>query len=130
MMFAAPKSSSNVVSVLLEQLAARFGGEAFWIYLDGARVYCFDSAGAAGDGATLERGTVTRLEDLRFGAALRAAEEQFTLDSDGRNRLSALPLTTRRGHYFGHLGLTVPAAAQHPPREEMVRMVQAAMTDL
>ena len=127
MMFAAPKTSSNAVSVLLEQLAARFEGAAFWIYLDGARVYCFDSAGTVAGAALLERGTVTSLESLRFGAALAAAGEQFGVDADGAHRLTTVSLTTRRGHYFGHLGIAIPAAVAQPPRETIVRMVQAAM---
>jgi ABC-type sugar transport system ATPase subunit len=130
MMFAAPKSSSNAVSVLLEQLAARFEGAAFWVYLDGARVYCFDSAGTVDGAAPLERGTVTSLADVRFGAALMAGAEQFIIDADGGHRLATVSLATRRGHYFGHLGLAIPAAAAPPPREEIVRMVQAAMANL
>ena len=130
MMFAAPKSSSNAVSVLLEQLAARFGGAAFWIYLDGARVYCFDSAGTVEGAALLERGTVTSLENLRFGAALAAAGEQFAVDADGAHRLTTVSLKTRRGHYFGHLGIAIPAAAAQPPREAIVRIVQAAMANV
>ena len=130
MMFAAPKSSSNAVSVLLEQLAARFGAAAFWIYLDGARVYCFDSAGTVEGAALLERGTVTSLENLRFGAALAAAGEQFAVDADGAHRLTTVSLKTRRGHYFGHLGIAIPAAAAQPPREAIVRIVQAAMANV
>ena len=130
MMFAAPKSSSNAISVLLEQLAARFEGVAFWVYLDGTRVYCFDSAGTVEGTALLERGTVTSLADLRFGAALTAGAEQFAVDAEGGHRLATVSLTTRRGHYFGHLGLAIPAAAIPPPREEVVRSVQAAMANL
>jgi ABC-type sugar transport system ATPase subunit len=130
MMFAAPKSSSNAVSVLLEQLAERFGGAAFWIYIDGARVYCFDSAGTVGGTALLERGTVMSLPDLGFGPALAAGEQHFAVDAGSGHRLATVSLTTRRGHYFGHLGLAIPAAAAHPPRDELVRLVQGAMANL
>lgn len=130
MMFAAPKSSSNAVSVVLEQVAARFGGAAFWVYLDGARVYCFDSVGSVNGAALLMRGTVLSIEELGFGAALKASEHQFAVDIDGGRQITTVPMTTRRGHYFGHFGLALPAATDHPPREVIVGLVQAAMANL
>jgi ribose transport system ATP-binding protein/rhamnose transport system ATP-binding protein len=130
MMFAAPKSSSNAVSMLLEQLAERFGGVAFWVYLDGSRVYCFDRVGPAGEAPGLERGTILGLAELGFGAALKTGEDGFALDADGRRRVATVPLTTRRGHYLGHLGMAIPAAAAYPPHAELVRMAHTAMANL
>jgi len=130
MMFAAPKTSSNVLSVLLEQLSARFGGSAFWVYLDEPRVYCFDSATASGAAPLLERGTVLNLDQLPFGGALRASEEGFTIDAEGRHRILTISLATKRGHYFGHFGLAIPSGSAAPPREEIVGMVRGAMENL
>ena len=130
MMFAAPKTSSNVLSVLLEQLASRFAGTAFWVYLDEPRVYCFDSATASGAAALLERGTVLTLDQLPFGAALRASEEVFTSDAEGRHSILTVSLATKRGHYFGHFGVAIPAGTILPPQAEIVGMVRGAMENL
>ena len=51
-MFAAPRSSAEATRVVLEDLVRRFGGVAYWILVEGERLYCFDfgrRAGRAGD---------------------------------------------------------------------------------
>jgi len=129
MMFAAPRSSSHALSALLAQLVARFGGTAFWAYLEAARLYCFDSMTAPGGPAILERGTVQSLDRLRFGEALRMAENRFAIDADGSLQIMTVPLRTRRDHYFGHFGLALPATAARPAPAEIIGLVQAAMAN-
>src|SRR5581483_1681213 len=45
-MFAAPRSSAERTHTVLEQLVARHGGVAYWIDIDGDRLFCFDRVGA------------------------------------------------------------------------------------
>ena len=111
-------------------MSARFGGSAFWVYLDEPRIYCFDSATAPGTAPLLERGTVQNLDQLPFGAALRTSEAQFTGDAEGRHEILTVSLATKRGHYFGHFGVAIPSGAALPPREEIVGMVRGAMENL
>ena len=48
-MFAAPRSSAERTHTLLEQLVARHGGVAYWIAVEGERVFCFDKVGTDSD---------------------------------------------------------------------------------
>ena len=46
-MFAAPRSSAERTHTVLESLAATHGGTAYWIDIDGSRLFCFDRVNGA-----------------------------------------------------------------------------------
>ena len=107
-MFAAPRSSAEATHVVLEDLVRRFGGVAYWILVEGERLFCFDSV-AAPDAPEIgfSRGIFPEIGDTRIPEALRLRPSHFTVEAAGASML--VPLRGQRGHDLGYVGLTLPA---------------------
>ena len=128
LMFAAPKSSSGLIGRLLDQLAERYGGSAFWVYCDEQRVFCFECRAAADAAELLERGSVhliaeTTLPVMRHDAAV--CERR-----DAGADIVAVPFKGQRGHYLGHLGVALPADRPRPPTTDIVEFICATTRHL
>lgn len=106
-MFAAPRSSAQQTHTILEVLAARHGGVAYWIAVERDRVFCFDRVGqdaAADPGFT--GGGFPLIAETAIPAALSAGA-CTTLTADA-NRVTLLTaIRGRRGHNLGLVGLTM-----------------------
>jgi ABC-type multidrug transport system ATPase subunit len=123
-MFAAPRSSAEATHFVLEELAARFGGVAYWISLEGQRLYCFDAV-AAPDAPEIgfARGTFPEIAQSLIPCALERRSETFLAEPAGASVL--VPLRGHRGHDLGHVGLTLPPAKALPD-PSLVRRIALA----
>ena len=126
-MFAAPRTSAEATHRTLEALAGRFGGTAFWVHLEHARVYCFDSvAGGAHADPGFAGGTFPTIEETAIPTALTGGPGRFVAEPDGRLATVMFPVKTERGHDLGYIGLTLPGNA--PPDAAPIGMMVEDMT--
>jgi ribose transport system ATP-binding protein/rhamnose transport system ATP-binding protein len=126
-MFAAPRTSAEATHRTLEALVARFGGTAFWLHLEHARVYCFDSvAGRADADPGFAGGTFPMIEETAIPRALTESPGRFVVEPDGRLATVMFPVTTERGHDLGYIGLTLPG--RQPPDAAPIGSLVQEMT--
>ncbi len=123
-MFAAPRSSAEATRVVLEDLVRRFRGVAYWIFVEGERLYCFDSV-AAPDAPEIgfSRGEFPEIGSTNIPEALRQRPQHFLLERAGATVL--LPLRGHRGHDLGHVGLTIPPGSALPEPSAVENIVRA-----
>ncbi len=127
-MFAAPRSSAERTHTVLETLAAEFGGTAYWIDVDGPRVFCFDRV----DGPlALDPGFVgggfPQIAETLIPRALTTMGDSLIAEYDGRLHSLLVPVHGRRGHRLGLVGLTL---ARVPPGFDAKAVRQRVMTEL
>ncbi len=123
-MFAAPRSSAEATRFVLEELVRRFGGVAYWIFLEGERLYCFDCVAAPGAPEVgFARGTFPEIGAVRIAEALRQRQERFLEEPAGISLL--VPLRGHRGHDLGHVGLTLSPGGALPDPAAVRRIVRA-----
>jgi ribose transport system ATP-binding protein/rhamnose transport system ATP-binding protein len=113
-MFAAPRSSAERTHTLLEQLVLRYGGIAYWIALEGDRLFCFDRVGndADADPGFIAGGfpdiAATNIAHIAHMAhAVPPAEAGVAAAPDGTYPTVLAPVVGRRGHSLGLVGLTL-----------------------
>src|SRR5579875_1744112 len=126
-MFAAPRSSAQRTRSLLEELTESYGGVAYWIGVDGKRLFCFDRVGedAAADPGFRSGGFV-EIGASRIAAAIARMELGFVLESDGSRASILVPIRGRRGHDMGMIGLTVDARRPLPDAASVRARVESA----
>ncbi len=127
-MFAAPRSSAERTHTVLERLAAEHGGMAFWISIEGGRVFCFDRVGgdaAADPGFT--GGAFPEITTTRIPHALTRRAEGFVIEPGGGLATVLVPVRGRHGHDFGLIGLTLRGAAPLPDGGTLARAITAAL---
>ena len=110
-MFAAPRTSAEQTHLVLEQLVAQYGGVAYWIAVDSGRVFCFDRVGsdAAADPG-FAAGGFPEVADTNIAHAV-GARDGLAAAADGSHPTLLVPITGRRGHSFGIVGLTLPGTS-------------------
>jgi ABC-type sugar transport system ATPase subunit len=110
-MFAAPRSSAQRTHSVLASLVQETGGVAYWIAIDGDRVYCFDRVGedpACEPG--FSGGEFPLVADTAIPDALHDQTEDLVCD-DGLYTLLT-PIHGRRGHSLGLIGVTLAEPPQ------------------
>jgi ABC-type sugar transport system ATPase subunit len=110
-MFAAPRSSAQRTHSVLSSLVHEMGGVAYWIAIDGDRVYCFDRVGEdpeAEPGFT--GGEFPLVADTAIPHALHDQTEELVRDGVLHTLLT--PIHGRRGHSLGLVGVTL---SEPPP---------------
>jgi ribose transport system ATP-binding protein/rhamnose transport system ATP-binding protein len=127
-MFAAPRSSAEATHFVLEDLVRRFGGVAYWIFVEGERLYCFDAV-TASDAPNIgfSRGGFPEISSTTIPEVLRQRPRRFLSEPAGASLLT--PLRGHRGHDLGHIGLTLPPGGGLPDPsavESVIRAGQAA----
>ena len=123
-MFAAPRSSAEATHFVLEELAERFGAIAYWIFLEGERLYCFDAV-AAPDAPQIgfSRGSFPEIGQSSIPRVLEERAERFVTEPAGVSML--VPLRGHRGHDLGYVGLTL-APGRAMPDPDLVRSIVRA----
>jgi hypothetical protein len=108
-MFAAPRSSAERTHGVLQALVAEHGGVAFWIALEGDRLFCFDRVGedAAADPG-FAAGGFPEVARTRIAHAVPPGSEGVATRPDGSRPTVLVPILGRRGHSLGMVGLTLP----------------------
>jgi ABC-type sugar transport system ATPase subunit len=107
-MFAAPRTSAERTHTVLADLVARQGGMAYWIVVDGGRVFCFDRVGtdtAADPG--FAAGGFPLLADTFIAPALASPSNGFVASGDRARWTLLVPIFGQRGHSFGTVGWTL-----------------------
>ena len=123
-MFAAPRSSAEATHIVVEELVRRFGGVAYWIFLEGERLYCFDAVAAPGAPELgFARGSFPEIGEARIPETLRQRPQRFFAEREGASLL--VPLRGHRGHDLGYVGLTLPAGGDLPDADAVRRIVLA-----
>ncbi len=124
-MFAAPRSSADATHHVLERLVHAYPGAAYWIFVEGDRLYCFDLLSAEADpGLGFARGTFPRIEQTMIPQALLQRAASFAAEADGRQTL-LVPIRGHRGHDLGYVGLTLAPGRATPDPEQVRRIVLA-----
>lgn len=127
-MFAAPRSSAERTHTVLETLAAEFGGTAYWIDVDGPRVFCFDRVdGPLALDPGFAGGCFPQIAETLVPRALTTMGDSLIAEYDGRLHSLLVPVHGRRGHRLGLFGLTL---ARAPPDFDANAVRQRVMADL
>lgn len=107
-MFAAPRSSAERTHTVLELLAAAHGGTAYWIDIDGRRIFCFDRVdGVEAADPGFAGGDFPEIDETRIRRALSAPADGLVADVEGRLHSLLVPVHGRGGHRLGLVGLTL-----------------------
>lgn len=114
-LLAAPRTSMARNTNLLGELTATWGGAGFWVLLEEERLICLNTvlADPAADPG-FRPGEAKAIQDTAIPASLMRRESEFVTEADGRRATMLVPMTGRRGHDFGWVGLTLPAGAGRP----------------
>ena len=133
-LLAAPRTSMSRTTNLLERLAHEHGGAAFWILPDASQLVCLsavvaDPAAAPGFGP----GEAAAFADTRVPVGLEAGcreadgtpDEGFVREPDGALATFVVPLTNRRGHDMGRIGVVVPGAGDAASARRIADAVHA-----
>lgn len=130
-LLAAPRTSMARNTALLGELTAEFGGAGFWALLEDDRLICLNAVvndGGADPG--FKAGEARRLADTRIPQALHRRDDAFVADDGaapaGRLRTLMMPITSRRGHDLGWVGLSL-ARDGDLPSPEAIRARVATM---
>ena len=124
-MFAAPRTSAEATHRTLEALAGRFGGTAFWLHLEHARAYCFDSVSGRGDADPgFAGGSFPAVQETAIPTALATAPGRFVTEPGNGLATVMFPVRTERGHDLGYIGLTLPGGGQSPDAARIGLMVE------
>ncbi len=113
---AAPRTSMARNTEMLKELTGTFGGAGFWALLEDDRLICLNTvvASAAADPG-FRAGEAKSVRETAIPASLLQRQSEFVAEADGRRTTMLVPVTSRRGHDFGWIGLTLPADAKTPP---------------
>jgi ribose transport system ATP-binding protein/rhamnose transport system ATP-binding protein len=127
-MFAAPRSSAERTHTVLDTLAAEFGGAAYWIDVDGPRMFCFDRVdGPLAPDPGFAGGGFPEIAETRIPRALAAMGDGLIAEYDGSLHSLLVPVHGRRGHRLGLVGLTL---ARVPPGFDARAVRQRVMAGL
>ena len=119
-MFAAPRSSAERTHTVLEGLAERYHGMAFWISIEGGRVFCFDRVGVASAADPgFAGGGFPEITETRIPAALAQRAAGFVTEPGGGLTTLLVPISSGGGHEFGLIGLTLA----QPPTDLDARLL-------
>ncbi len=127
-MFAAPRTSAEKTHTVLEQLVAQHGGTAYWIAAEDSRLFCFDRVG---NDPAIDPGFVTGgFPDVATTMIAHAVGRTACVlhrAHDGSSPTLLVPITGRRGHSLGIVGLTF---GQVPDGFDDAAVAQQILTSL
>nr|WP_312378793.1 sugar ABC transporter ATP-binding protein [Delftia acidovorans] len=119
-LLAAPRTSMQRNTALLQALVGDYGGAGFWALIDNDRLICLNAVLAspqatpgfqAGEAVAFSQSAIPRGLALRGGGFVQET---------GRNLATMLlPIRNRRGHELGWIGLTLGADAHRPSEQEL-----------
>lgn len=126
-LLAAPRSSTRRNQALLRDICDTWGGDAFWVLLDGDDTICLAQSGDALSG--LVPGQAATARETSIPNALAARSDDFVTEPGGPASLLT-QMTDRRGHDLGWIGLTLDAGAPLPnARDIRLRINNLSQTE-
>lgn len=127
-MFAAPRSSAERTHSVLGSLAAEFGGSAYWIDVDGPRLFCFDRVdGRLAPDPGFSGGSFPEIAETNIPGALTVMADGLMAERDGWLHSLLVPVHGRRGHRMGLVGVTL---SEVPPGFDAHAVRQRVMAEL
>lgn len=118
-LLAAPRSSAERNAALLRDLVAGHGGTAFWGLIDDDRLVCLAVAeGTPSAPMGLAVGQVYLAHETAIPLALGRRQPGIVTEDDGRSTVLT-PLSNRRGHDLGWIGLSLPPGSGLPNAETL-----------
>src|SRR5690606_13450115 len=126
-LLAAPRTSMARNTELLKQVTGRWVGAGFWGLLDADRIICLNAvvSDVAADPG-FRSGEAKLIADTRIAGALQRRTEGFVGESGGGPATMLVPISSRRGHDLGWIGITLPAAAGLPDSGAVRDSIRAA----
>jgi len=129
-LLAAPRTSMARNTAMLKELTGTFGGAGFWALLEEDRLICLNTvvASTAADPG-FRAGEAKSVRETAIPTSLLQRQAEFVAEADGQRTTMLVPVTSKRGHDFGWIGLTLPSGTQTPPaaavRERITAMAGA-----
>ena len=118
-LLAAPRSSAERNAAFLRDLVASYSGTAFWGLIDDDQFVCLAVAEGTPDAPMgLAAGHVYLAHETAIPLALGGRQPGIATENDGRSTLLA-PLSNRRGHDLGWIGLSLPPGSRLPNAETL-----------
>jgi len=123
-LLAAPRTSMARNTNLLRELTGAWGGAGFWALLEGERLICLNTV-VANDAADpgFRAGDAKAMHETTIPNSLLRREAEFVTETDGSRKTMLVPITGRRGHDFGWIGLTLPGDKAPPPAASVQQRV-------
>lgn len=117
-LLAAPRTSMQRNTALLQDLTRENGGVGFWALIEHERVICLNAVVA--DPAVdpgFRAGEARGLGETRIPEALRRCSANFVTEADAARATMMVPIRSPRGHDLGWVGLSLPNDHAMPPPE-------------
>jgi ribose transport system ATP-binding protein/rhamnose transport system ATP-binding protein len=126
-LLAAPRTSMARNTNLLRELTGAWGGAGFWALLEGERLICLNTV-VANDAADpgFRAGDAKAVHETTIPNSLLRRAADFVTEPDGSRKTMLVPITGRRGHDFGWIGLTLPGD-KAPPQAASVQQRVASL---
>lgn len=125
-LLAAPRTSTARNQALLTALSEDYGGDAFWVLLDGEDTICLAQAGAQLAG--MIPGEAAMASETCIPEVIRKPADVFISDRTGQTLLTQM--TDKRGHDLGWIGLTLSDGVALPDPETIrARVARLTQTD-
>ncbi|MEC5292266.1 sugar ABC transporter ATP-binding protein [Aurantimonas sp. C2-6-R+9] len=125
-LLAAPRTSMQRNTALLEELASECGGAGFWALIEEDRLICLNSVvadPAASPG--FSAGEAVRFEESAIPRGLSQRGKGFVSEADGRLSTLVAPICGRRGHDLGWVGLTVGGVGDKPSADHIRQRIES-----
>ena len=116
---------------LLRELTGAWGGAGFWTLLEGDRLICLNTV-VADDSADpgFRAGDAKPVQETGIPSSLLRREAEFVTEPDGSRKTMLVPITSRRGHDFGWIGLTLPGNETPPPAASVQQRIASLASNL
>jgi hypothetical protein len=109
-------------------LAAACGGTAYWIDIDGPRLFCFDRVdGPLAADPGFSGGGFPEIGETRIPRALTTTADGLVAESDGHLHSLLVPVHGRGGHRLGLVGVTLTAVPPGFDADAVRRRVTAEL---
>jgi ribose transport system ATP-binding protein/rhamnose transport system ATP-binding protein len=130
-LLAAPRTSMARNTNLLRELTGAWGGAGFWTLLEGDRLICLNTV-VADDSADpgFRAGDAKPVQETGIPSSLLRREAEFVTEPDGSRKTMLVPITSRRGHDFGWIGLTLPGNETPPPAASVQQRIASLASNL
>ncbi|WP_366556170.1 sugar ABC transporter ATP-binding protein [Aquibaculum sediminis] len=119
-LLAAPRTSTERNTKLLQELTQRYGGAGFWAIVDEGRVICLNAVVAeAGADPGFRAGESPSFDQTAIPTVLQHPQDDFVAEPNGERRTFLMPIPSKRGHDLGWIGLVTTSPT--PPSVQDVR---------
>lgn len=117
-LLAAPRTSTERNTRLLQEITRRYGGAAFWAVVDRDRIICLNAVVADADADPgFRAGDSPQLADTAIPVALAQRSDSFVAETSNSRKTFLMPLPSKRGHDLGWIGLTTTASDAPSPQD-------------